>query len=81
MSLTDDELREEYQRRMDQMAVNIEKMRSDLKWEARKFLVSIVLAFAATLGAGAAIGNYLARHEPAPQPMFPPGTVITIPGK
>ena len=58
------------------MTINIEKMRSDMaetqKWETRKFLVSLLLASAALLGAGAAIGNYLARHEAPPQPMFPP---------
>jgi hypothetical protein len=72
MHLTDDETLEEYQPRMDLMAVNIEKMRADmdaqtkqLAWENRKFFLSIVLAFTATLGAGAAIGNYLDRHEPS----------------
>jgi flagellar biosynthesis/type III secretory pathway M-ring protein FliF/YscJ len=52
------------------------------RWELLKLLVSAIVAAAALLGAGAAIGNYLARHFEPPaiqQPMFPPGTVITIP--
>ena len=50
---------------MEQMTVNIEKMRSDMKWEARKFLLSAVLATAAAVGAGIAIGSYFAK-QPGP---------------
>ncbi len=74
---------EEQDLRIDQMAINIEKMRADMRWETWKFVISLVLASAALLGAGAAIGNYLANHPQSPptptQPMFPPGTVIMIP--
>jgi hypothetical protein len=76
MPETDDE---ERQLRIDQMTVNIEKMRADMKWEARKFLLQAMVAAAALVGAGAALGNYLARQAPPSAPMFPPGTVITIP--
>jgi hypothetical protein len=63
--------------RIDQMAINIEKLRADMRWEARKFLISALLATAAAGGAGVAIGNFVAsRPQPA---QFPPGTVITIP--
>ncbi len=72
------------------MAINIEKMRADMRWEARKFFISTVLAAAALVGAGAALGNYLAHHEPPPPPpppaplqnffQLPPGTIITTPG-
>jgi len=86
--------------RIEQMTVNIEKMRFDIaetqrqaetrrlewersqKWELLKLFVSAVVAAAALLGGGAAIGTYLTRRSEPPatqQPMFPPGTVITIP--
>ncbi len=73
------------------MTINIEKMRSDMaeaqKWETRKFLVSALVASAALLGAGAALGNYFTNRSQQPaQPVtqilqyqYPPGTVITIP--
>jgi anti-sigma-K factor RskA len=71
---------EERQLRIDRMTVNIEKMRADMKWESRKFMRQALVALAASVGAGVALGNYLARQAPTPAPMFPPGTVITIPG-
>lgn len=49
------------------MALNIEKMRADMAWETRKFVVSIVLSAAALVGAGVAIGNYVSRQPPTPQ--------------
>jgi hypothetical protein len=72
MPLTEDEERAEHERRMDQMAVNIEKMRSDMvaqqnrlaietRWENRKFAVSAIIGAAALVGAGIAIGNYLTK--------------------
>jgi hypothetical protein len=45
------------------MTINIEKMRADMKWETRKFVVQIVIAFAAVLAAGVAIGRFLAFHQ------------------
>ncbi len=47
----------EYERRMDQMAVNIEKMRADMRWEMWKVGISLAIAGAALAGSGAAIGN------------------------
>jgi hypothetical protein len=71
------------------MIVNIEKMRADmateqrkLDWETRKFVVSIVLAAAALVGAGAALGNYVAKNQPPPA-LFaqqPPAQIIFQPG-
>jgi hypothetical protein len=64
------------------MTINIEKLRNDLKWETRKFAISVILAGAAAVGAGVGIGSYFTSHSQMPtsqQPMFPPGTVITIP--
>jgi DNA-binding XRE family transcriptional regulator len=85
LPLTEAEERAEYQLRMDQMTVNIEKMRADLElsqkrfaddlnarqtqsnWEMRRFLVSAILAAAALVGAGVAIGNYLRPAAAPPQ--------------
>jgi hypothetical protein len=69
---------------MDQMAINIEKMRADMVWESRRFLLQAVVSAAALVGAGAALGNYLARREPAPPPpppqvIFQPGSIVVTP--
>jgi hypothetical protein len=60
---------EEQDLRIDQMTINIEKMRTDMKWEARKFAISAVLAAAAAVGAGVAIGNAIWAHR-EPQPII-----------
>ena len=75
---------------LDQMTVNIEKMRADmandqkrLAWENREFAVSLIVAAAALVGAGVVLGNYIGSRRPAPQTVqvlqLPPGTTITIP--
>jgi hypothetical protein len=69
---------------MDQMAINIEKIRSDMVWESRKFLLQAVVSAAALVGAGAALGNDLARREPPPpapppQVIFRPGSIVVMP--
>ncbi len=61
MPLTEDYERAENQTRMDEMALNIDKMRAEMRWEARRFAVSAVLAVAASVGAGIAIGNHFTR--------------------
>jgi len=77
------------------MTVNIEKMRFDMAEtqrqsarDLRKFVitavVSAVLALAAAVGAGIAIGNYFTnRSQPPAAPIavyqVPPGTTITTP--
>jgi hypothetical protein len=43
------------------MTVNIEKMRQDMKWENRRFLVSLVVALAVAAGAGAPIATYFGK--------------------
>jgi hypothetical protein len=68
--------------RVDQMAVNIEKMRADmamqqkqLAWQTRKFVVSFVVAIAASVGAGVALTNWVnsrAAPPPAVQAAPPP---------
>ncbi len=45
------------------MTINIEKMQSDMRWEFRRFAVSLVVAAAAIGGAGAAIGSYLTKQQ------------------
>ena len=60
------------------MAVNIEKMRADMRWEARKFAVSAIVAAAALIGAGVGIGNLIWAHKPLPPAPLPP-IVIQIP--
>ncbi len=59
--------------RIEQMTINIEQMRAEMRWETRTFVVSAILATAASLGAGAALGTSFARR---PQPAPPPQTVI-----
>ena len=58
----------EHDLRVEQMQTNIQKMQSDSRWETRKFVIQIVVGFAATLGAGAALGNLLTSKASASQP-------------
>jgi hypothetical protein len=67
---------EEQDLRIEQMTINIEKMRADMKWETRKFAIQAIVAGAALLGAGVALGTYLSR---AAAPQYPAGTTIIIP--
>ncbi len=53
---------------IDNGRLNIEKMRTDMRWEARKFLVSAILAVAAATGAGVGIGNLIWARRPSPAP-------------
>jgi hypothetical protein len=80
MPLTQDQENVEHELRVEGMTVqidngrlNMKKLESDLKWETRKFVLQAVVAGAALLGAGAAIGSYLERHS------SPPATVSTKP--
>ena len=54
---------EEQDLRIDQMTVNIEKMRQEMRWEARKFLVATVTAAAALLVAGVVLGRFILFHQ------------------
>ncbi len=92
MPLSEDEEREERRLKLDQMAVNIEKMRADMaaqrdrlametRSENRKYAVSITLAASALVGASLAIGNYFGRQTPSvtvapPQVVFQPGSIV-----
>jgi hypothetical protein len=74
---------EEQDLRIDQMTVNIDKMRADLAaqqrqlaWETRKFGLALFVAGVGFIGALVTI--YHLSDKPVVQ-QFPPGTVITIP--
>jgi hypothetical protein len=45
----------------DQMTINIEKMRSDMRWEARKFYLQAVIATATVFAAGGVVGGLIVR--------------------
>ena len=49
----------EQQLRIEQMTVNIEKMRTDMKLEQRKFTLQLATTMAAVAGASLALGSFL----------------------
>jgi hypothetical protein len=53
---------EEQDLRIDQMTINIEKMRTEMRWETRKFVVQVVLAAAALFATGIAVGRFFLSH-------------------
>lgn len=55
--MTTDE--EERQLRVDLMTIQIERLRQEIRTENRKFFIQAVLAGAALLGAGVAIGRFV----------------------
>ncbi len=77
MPLTQEQEEREYGLRVAKMETNIEKLRSDIRYESRKFVVQAIIAAAALVGAGVAIGNYVARNRPPENPL--PPQVIVIP--
>lgn len=82
MPLTQDQEEREYELRIEQMLTNIEKLRSDIRYENRKFAFQAVAALALALGAGVALANYVnnqAKPAAAP-PQAPPAQIIIIPG-
>lgn len=49
------------------MTINIEKLRNDIRDESRKFMLQLVVAIAASVGAGVALSNWVnTRPSPAP---------------
>ena len=50
---------EEQDLRIEQMTVNIQKLRNELKWEGRKVMLQTIIAIAAAVGAGVALGRVL----------------------
>jgi hypothetical protein len=59
MSDADDEKR---QLEIDLMTIQIERLRQEIRMENRKFLVQLLLASAALLVAGVAIGRFWLFH-------------------
>ena len=56
---------DEDQLRVELMSTQIERLRQEIRTENRKFIVSVIVAIAALLGAGIALGTVLApslRH-------------------
>jgi hypothetical protein len=49
--------------RIDLMTIQIERLRQEIKMENRKFLAQAVLAIAAALGVGIAIGRFWLFHS------------------
>lgn len=73
MPLTQDQEGREHELRLDQMTVNIEKLRSDIRYEGRKFFVQALVGVAVSVGAGVALATYVNSHyrpEPSPQPQI-----------
>jgi hypothetical protein len=54
---------EEQDLRITLMTTQIERLRQEIRMETRKFLVQLLLAFAATLAAGVAIGRFWLFHS------------------
>jgi hypothetical protein len=54
---------EEQDLRIDQMTINIEKLRAGMRWETRKFAVLVAIAYAVVLAAGVAIGRFVVFHQ------------------
>jgi hypothetical protein len=48
--------------RIDLMTIQIERLRQEIRMENRKFAVQFVLAVAAALAAGIAIGRFVLFH-------------------
>ena len=55
MPLTQDQEEIEHELRVDQVTINIEKMRSDIRYENRKFLVQLVAGLSTAFAAGVAV--------------------------
>lgn len=73
MPLTQDQEEREHELRVDQMAVNIEKMRKEMRYENRKFLLQALVAAAACVGAGVALANWVNSRT------APPPAIQTVP--
>ena len=58
MPLTQDQEQREHELRVDQMTVNIEKMRKEMRYETRKFVVQLFIAIVGAFAAGAAWVKY-----------------------
>ena len=59
MPLTPDQEQREHELRVEQMTVNIEKLRNDIRYEHRKFRVQLLALLVGAFAAGAAWVKYL----------------------
>lgn len=75
MPLTQEQENREHELRVDQMTVNIEKMRKDMRYESRKFILQIVATIAVSIGAGVALTNWVNSRSA----MAPASAVQTAP--
>jgi hypothetical protein len=55
MALSEEQELAEYDRRMEQMAVNIEKLRQEIRMENRKFVVQALAALGTAVAGGSAL--------------------------
>ena len=53
---------EERQLRIDLITIQIERIRQEMRMENRKFVVQLVLALAAAVGVGVALGRFWLFH-------------------
>jgi hypothetical protein len=72
--MTDDE-RQELKDNL--MLTQFELFKAQVRWEPWKALAAMIAAAAVFAGSVLALSNWL--HPANQQPLFPPGTVITIP--
>ena len=54
---------DERELRMDLMALQIDRLRQEMRTENRKFMVQAVVAIAAAVGVGVALGRFLLFHS------------------
>jgi hypothetical protein len=80
MPLSVEQEEREHQLRVLQMETNIDKLRSDLRYEGRKFAVQLVVGAAACVGVGIAIANYVNSRPPqvVQQIPAPPPQIIIL---
>jgi hypothetical protein len=64
--------------RINLMQTPIDLYKAQLRWEPWKALAAMVAAAAVFVGGVLAVSNWI-HPAGSQQPMFPPGTVITIP--
>ena len=68
MPLSVEQEEREYALRIEQMQTNIDKLRSDMRYESRKFGVQLVVGAAACVAAGIALANYVNSRQAPPLP-------------
>ncbi len=67
------------QTNIDQGRLNMDKLRSDLRYESREFFVQVLVGAAVCVGAGVTLANYVNSRPPLPAP--PPQVIYLVPGQ